>query len=73
MVVGPQRAQVGERPVSVLKREAPLYADDRSAHAARPNGGGDAVDVAAIDRTVGRQGKDITGKHVHPAQSAPTL
>ena len=73
MVFRPQCSQTRERPVGVLQREAPLYANDRSAYTARSNSGSDAVDVAPVDRTVGRQGKDITGQHVHPAQSAPTL
>src|SRR5918997_71154 len=73
MVVGPQLAQERERPVGLLQREAPFYADYRSALATRSDGGGDAADVTPVDRTVGRQAQDVTGQHVHPTQSAPTL
>jgi hypothetical protein len=71
--VGPQLAQVPDRPVGVLQRKAPLYADDRSTLAARSKCGGDVADVAPVYRAVGRQGQDITGQHVHPTQPAPAL
>jgi hypothetical protein len=40
---------------------------------ARSKGGGDAADVAPVDRAVGHQKQDVAGQHVHPTQAAPTL
>jgi hypothetical protein len=45
---------VGERSVGILQYEAPLHANDGSALAARSDGGGDAADMAPVDRVVRR-------------------